>query len=549
MPTESPVCTPKRERSHRATALLPVAAVLRSPALRLLVAVIALVGALALASGVAYAEPGGEVVAFGKDGEGELGVGFTTLIEEGPDTMPGLTHVVQIAEGFEFGLALLSNGTVESWGENSMGQLGDGRGRTEKLLTATPISGLSNVSAIAAAGAHGMALKEGTVWTWGNTQSGEEGNGVSGTAETSEEELPTAKFTPVKVEGLSGVAAIAAGGASDYALLSSGEIEAWGENNDGQLGFNNDRNGGGGTECYPEFAKVHGVPCSTKPEYVLKSGEHLKGVAALAVGEESAYATLSGGKLLDWGNDGKGELGTGEEKTTGYHPVPTEIMSEVEQVGPGNHHVLVIAKGKKIYGFGAAGSGDLVGSGETELCQGTTPCYRKPTEITAFGSPSSVTGGKADSFIIEAGKVYAFGENAYGELGVGSEEEVISTPTLVKGIGAVTSVSASEVRTMALLEEGVSAPALTLEAIAEVEALTAKWTFTEAEGYKVRACPESGQGLTPEEEKCTSLVSLSSSTYSYKWNGLKPGIRYELIIKPHSGGSRHDRHIIGTPLP
>jgi alpha-tubulin suppressor-like RCC1 family protein len=539
MPTESHARTATSERGRGLVASSAIAVALRPSTMRLVLGAMALMGALALGSGVARAEPGGEVVGFGKDSQGELGIGFKTGIEESPATLPSLAHVVQIAEGYNFSLALLSNGKVESWGENNDGQLGDGNKEIEKVIMPTEIPGLSGVTAVAAAGNHGMALKEGKVWTWGVTQSGEEGNGISGTEHT-------AKFSPVEVEGLSEVAAIAAGGASDYALLTSGEIEAWGENNDGQLGFNNDRNGGGGTECYPEFSKEHGVPCSTRPEYVLRSGEHLKGVTALSVGEESAYAILSGGKLYDWGNNGKGELGNGEEKTTGYHAVPTEVMSEVEKVGAGNHHVLVIAKGKKVYGFGTAGSGDLIGSGETELCQ-SSPCYRKPTEIAGFSSPSSVAGGKADSFIIEGGKVYAFGENTYGQLGVGSEAEVISTPTLISGIGAATAVAASELRSMVLLEEGVSAPAPTLEAITEVKALTAKWTFTESEGYRVRACPESGQGLTHEEEKCTSLVTLASTVHSYKWSGLKSKIRYELIIKPYAGGSRHNRIIVGTP--
>lgn len=549
MSTECHVRSAASEPQHEPIASLRIAGALRSTAMRLVIATLALVGALALGAGVAYAEPtGSEAVAFGKDAEGELGIGFETGVEESPATIVGLSHVAQFAEGFDFSVALLENGTVESWGDNTQGELGDGGARMQRRITPGPVSGLSHVSAVAVAGVHAMALKEGTVWTWGTTQSGEEGNGVSGTEKTSEGEVPTAKYTPVKVEGLSEVVAIAAGGASDYALLSDGEMVAWGENSDGQLGFDNDRNGGGGTECYPEIAKERGVPCSTTPEYVLRGGEHLKGAVSIAAGEESAYAVLSEDKLFDWGNNGKGELGTGEEHTTRYHPAPTEVMHEVEQVGAGNHHVLVIAKGKKIYGFGAAGSGDLIGSGETELCQTTTPCYRSPVEITGFSSPTSVAAGKADSFIIEGGKVYAFGENVFGELGIGSEAEAVSTPTLIKGIGAASRLAASETRSMVLLEEGVSAPAPTLEAIAEVKTLTAKWTFTESEGYKVRACPESGQGLTKEEEKCTPVVTLAGTAHSYTWSELKSKIRYELIIKPLSGGTRHNRHIVGAPL-
>ena len=42
--------------------------------------------------------------------------------------MSGLSGVTAIAAGYDFGLALLSNGTVMAWGNNSEGELGDGLG-------------------------------------------------------------------------------------------------------------------------------------------------------------------------------------------------------------------------------------------------------------------------------------------------------------------------------------------------------------------------------------------------------------------------------------
>jgi alpha-tubulin suppressor-like RCC1 family protein len=119
---------------------------------------------------------------------------------------PGLNDVVAVAAGginwgYEFSLALKSDGTIVAWGDNSFGQLD------------VP-SGLSNVIAIAAGAPHSVALKsDGTVLAWG----------FDGVGET---DVPA---------GLSNVVAIASKKDHCLALKSDGTVVAWGFNNTGQI--------------------------------------------------------------------------------------------------------------------------------------------------------------------------------------------------------------------------------------------------------------------------------------------------------------------------
>src|SRR5205823_13312639 len=126
-------------------------------------------------------------------------------------------------------LALKTDGSVLAWGDNEFGELGNGSGRPTSY-TPTPVAGLgpgSGVVAIAAGGAHSMALKsDGTVLTWGYSASlgRPSGQGAS---------------SPGVVTGLgpgSGVIKIATGGFHSLALKSNGQVVAWGENAYGQLG-------------------------------------------------------------------------------------------------------------------------------------------------------------------------------------------------------------------------------------------------------------------------------------------------------------------------
>ena len=94
------------------------------------------------------------------------------------------------------------------------------------------VLGLSNVIAVAAGEFFSLALlKNGTVLAWGRNDLGQLGNGRM-----------TDSVVPVVVKGLTGVAAISAGGCGgtseghSLALLNTGKVRSWGDNLYGELG-------------------------------------------------------------------------------------------------------------------------------------------------------------------------------------------------------------------------------------------------------------------------------------------------------------------------
>ena len=120
-------------------------------------------------------------------------------------SVANLSGVEAVASGYNFSLALLSDGTVRAWGGNSFGQLGDGS--REDSAQPVTVMGLSGVTAIAAGGAHAIALLgNGTVVTWGGNNFGELGDGTSARGPV----YGPSSTVPVPVNGLSGVVAVAA---------------------------------------------------------------------------------------------------------------------------------------------------------------------------------------------------------------------------------------------------------------------------------------------------------------------------------------------------
>ncbi len=140
-----------------------------------------------------------------------------------PAHIVGISDVSSIAGGNST-YALRSDGTVWAWGINNDHQLGDGTS-TERDFP-VQVSGLTNITAIAAGSDNGYALKsDGTVMAWGSNGLGEDGDGTT-----------VATAVPVPVTGLTGVIAIAGGSGTGYALEADGTVWAWGYNNVAQLG-------------------------------------------------------------------------------------------------------------------------------------------------------------------------------------------------------------------------------------------------------------------------------------------------------------------------
>ncbi|HEU0250782.1 MAG TPA: hypothetical protein VFR48_08670, partial [Solirubrobacteraceae bacterium] len=238
----------------------------------------------------------GKVMSWGFGGQGQLGNGaFESSIL--PVEVSGISNATSIAAGADFALARLSDGSVVAWGSNSIGQLGNGSIEGPALCgfdscSTVPIStDIEGARMVSAGGDDGFALMEdGTVDSWGSGAEGELGNGTH----------PEYADTPVKVSGLENAISIAADNANGFALTSDGSVRSWGHNYYGQLGV-------GGTSPN-ECGSFEVLDCSTTPVTV----DDLSEVVAIAAGGAHAMALLSDGKVKTWGEDGSGQLGTGD---------------------------------------------------------------------------------------------------------------------------------------------------------------------------------------------------------------------------------------------
>jgi alpha-tubulin suppressor-like RCC1 family protein len=449
------------------------------------------------------------VVGWGRDATGGIGAGYqgtahgpvATLLPEG---------VSQIAAaGASY--ALMDNGTVYAWGDNTFGELGNGSHQNSSVPV--QVKGVSGAVAIAAGGLHAMALlNNGTVMTWGGNSYGQLGNGTGGGGRE------VGEANPVHVPGLSGVVAIAAGGADDVALLANGTLVAWGENKAGQLGD--------GTTIEKR------VPTPVRG---------LTGVKAVALGGDSSIgghmlALLDDGTVMAVGGNLDGELGDGAATKNSLAPVPVKGLSGVTAVSADISHSMALLQNGTVMTWGDDEFGQLGVGGVRERCDGS-PCSRVPLAVRLSGV-TAISAGYRFSLAISGGRAVAWGWNARRQLGQLEEGPAIQPlPLQVPEISEVSQISAGGFHSLALIDE--SAPAPELEISAGVGSLTVHWLAgDEPEQWIVQWRPA---GV---HNKWSNAIYLPVAARSYTLTGLSAQ-PYEVLVRNKNFGSKLIR---GTPL-
>ncbi len=268
----------------------------------------------------------GSVWAWGEDLHGQVGANdnkgadkFYPVQVVGPDAAGSLTEVSSIAAGDDHSLALKTDGTIWAWGDDKDGQLGDNDGDGEDKLAPVQVKGsggngfLTDVVSIAAGEDHSLSLKsDGTVWAWGENDDGQLGDN---------DDTKTDKLIPVQVTGLAGVGnltnvvAIAAGKDHSLAMKADGSVWAWGEDTDGQLGDNDS------ASSKPDKLAPVQVRDSSGSGFFEKA-------TAISAGKDHSLALKSDGSAWAWGENSNGQIGN-RDGTGSDQIVPVKILELV----------------------------------------------------------------------------------------------------------------------------------------------------------------------------------------------------------------------------
>jgi alpha-tubulin suppressor-like RCC1 family protein len=341
--------------------------------------------AIAVAAGGGHAlavSAFGRVFAWGANDSGQLGTGTTddATSPQQVDLSGALAgkRVVAVAAGEDFSLALTDEGKIYAWGENQLGQLGNGNNTDSLVPVAVDASGAlsgKTIIRIAAGTGHALALSsDGTVFAWGSNFAGQLGTDSA----AAQVPIPTAVVSTGVLAGIA-VTSIAAGNSHSLALGDDGHVYAWGFNTTGQLGDDSttnravpvevDRTGplagqtvssiaAGGYHSLAATSTGHVVSWGLNtvlqlgvsgellvpvPVAVPMGGTH---ITKLAAGWFYTIALTNDGRVFSWGQNSVGQLGIGE---SGGNSLPVEVEARgwlagrpVRDIAAGNEHSIAL---------------------------------------------------------------------------------------------------------------------------------------------------------------------------------------------------------------
>ncbi|MFM7064483.1 MAG: RCC1-like domain-containing protein, partial [Actinomycetes bacterium] len=312
----------------------------------------------------------GSARCWGDNANGQLGDG-TTTDRSAPTVVGGLTGATAISAsnsddvgvGGEFTCALVANGSVRCWGENSRGQLGDGTTTDRSVPTA--VTSLSSATSISVGTSHACAsLADGAVKCWGGNEAG-----TIGDATTTDRPTPTAL---AGIDTRTKVVEVSAGGRATCATfqtslyLSPGSLSAcWGSRTSGRLGTPGESGS------------------SVSPTAVAASF----GSSLIAVGANHTCSTGFLFSVLCWGQNDNGQLGDG---TTTNRSSPT-FVGTTAAIGltAGQDHTCILRFDGSVLCWGDNLSGQL-GIGTTVDQTEPSLVSTLPTAVASLPPSASV---------------------------------------------------------------------------------------------------------------------------------------------------------------
>ncbi|MDO9257916.1 MAG: T9SS type A sorting domain-containing protein [Bacteroidales bacterium] len=234
-------------------------------------------------------------------------------------------------------------------------------------------------SKISAGDYHTLAITvDGELWAWGDNYNGELGDGTT-----------INRTTPTFINN-SSWQEVSAGLSHSLGLKGDGTLWSWGRNGTGQLGD--------GTDIDNPIVTQVGMADNWM---------------SMAAGANHSAAIKSDGTLWAWGSDEYGQLGDGGTNTA--KTIPTQVSSETtwKKVFASEYNTYAIKQDGTLWGFGRNNVG--------QVGDGTTVQKNMPVQIGTATNWSEISSGRYFAVGLQTdGSLWAWGDNFYGQLGDGT---------------------------------------------------------------------------------------------------------------------------------
>lgn len=433
------------------------------------------VSAIASGVGITCAIFDGETWCFGRNEQGQLGLG-ADMIASRYDVPKKVLRTTGLLEGKIDKLVGVGDGQVcivttdnEIYcsGQNISGKLGVGKGGgyqtpvMERVLK--PVDMQGEITRIVHGVHHTCVISGGVVWCWGANDYGQLGNGDQASRSVPARVVSNGSFNNLNVTDLHTVPY-----AKHTCAVEDGKAYCWGRNSRGQLGNNRIGIGALGVDNIPVCSSGT-IPCNsdydgvtTKAQPVFQGSGVLLGKTVVSIrtsmsqnsngsnslddspavnlGMTRAHTCVltTEGKMYCWGSNSQGQLGGSYDSTWENKPVKSQIVPRLVGGVLSGKNIIEISlshtqtcaltqegASHKVYCWGSSQYGKL-GNGGTEL-NNYNGNKESPTLIAegilAGKSITSLMGAINRTCVIADQMSYCWGRGTDGQIGDGKLQD------------------------------------------------------------------------------------------------------------------------------
>lgn len=181
--------------------------------------------------------------------------------------------------------------------------------------------------------------------------------------------------------------------------------------------------------------------------YIPTALSSLSGASDVAGGREHALALVSGA-VYAWGSDVKGQVGNGKPLANETSPVRV-VSSGAKAVTTGHYHSMALMNDGSVRAWGWNSRGQMGPNG------GTKSIVPAPVTVPLAGAASQIAAGRAHSMALVGGHVWTWGDNTYGQLGLGSADTARhATPRMVAGLPTIRFIAGGRDTSFAIAGNG-----------------------------------------------------------------------------------------------
>ena len=326
-------------------------------------------------------------------GQGDAIITATSEGISGTAAIGGRLRFSSVSAGQDFTCGVTPLKTVYCWGRNAAGALGNGT--TSNSTTPVPVTMPPGVlfDSVSAGQDHACGLSTtGAVFCWGGNAFGQLGNGGT-----------TPQTTPALVASGPGVTFASVSAAAQFTCaLTTGTnatVECWGLNSSGQLGS---AISVGTTTPNPTPLEVTGGP-----------------FRAVSGTQGNACAILSGGAdgtVVCWGLNDAAQLGRGGGTSPPFDQNPQAIFGSIRyaEVSGGFRFACAVESGTTTVDCWGLNDVDQLGTSTSSTAQSSPVAVNGGLQFTQLSTGQGLACG-----VVSSGKGYCWGDNSFGQLGIG----------------------------------------------------------------------------------------------------------------------------------